>query len=252
LHLVFMDHRGFAKATREVSRADFGLDAILDDVDLLRQHLGLDRVVVIGHSGQGYMALEYAKRYPQHVSHVVIIGTGPSHGASHMDLAERHWREAVCPERKARHAENLSRLQADIEAAPERRFVTFCIRMCARTWFDPHYDAAPLWEGVHVNMEMFDVVFGETFRDIDIRRGLDAFDIPVLLALGRFDYLVAPAFTWDAYRGSFKDLTVRVFDRSGHSPHQEESDLFDGEVLRWLDARQDGAGRHPSLILVAD
>ena len=36
-------------------------------------------------------------------------------------------------------------------------------------------------------------------------------------------------------RSSFADLTLRVFDRSSHTPQLEESDVFDAELLRWLD-----------------
>lgn len=234
LRLIFVDHRGFAKTDKDLQPTDYSLDVVLDDIDLVRRHFGHDKVIVIGHSGHGYMALEYAKRYPQHVSHVVMIGTGPSHSAAHHEASERYWQESVCPERKAKLASDLALLPAEIEAAPEKRFVTFCIRLGAKSWYDHTFDAAPLWEGVHVNMPVFDHLWGETFRDIDIRQGLEQLDAPVFLALGRYDYLVAPYATWDPYRSSFKDLTVRVFERSGHTPQLEESELFDAELLKWL------------------
>jgi pimeloyl-ACP methyl ester carboxylesterase len=236
LKLIFADHRGFARLTDGVPPSDFGLDAVLADMDLVRRHLGFDRIAVVGHSGHGYMALEYAKRYPGHVSHVVMIATGPSHSAAHNAATERYWQESVCPERKARLERDLEGLPAEIEAAPEKRFVAFCVRMGARSWYDHAFDAAPLWQGVHVNMPVFDHLWGEVFRDIDIAQGLDQLDVPVFLALGRHDYLVAPYATWEPYRSRFKDLTVRVFERSGHTPQLEESDLFDAELLRWLAA----------------
>ncbi|WP_243372483.1 alpha/beta hydrolase [Microvirga solisilvae] len=234
LQLIFVDHRGFAKASEELKPADYSLDAVLDDIDLVRRHFGHEKVIVIGHSGHGYMALEYAKRYSSHVSHVVMIATGPSHSAAHHEASERYWNESVCPERKARLASDLALLPGEIEAAPEKRFVTFCIRLGAKSWYDHAYDAAPLWQGVEVNMPVFDHLWGETFRDIDIRQGLDKLDTPVFLALGRYDYLVAPYATWDVYRSSFRDLTVRVLEKSGHTPQLEESDLFDAELLQWL------------------
>ena len=237
LRLVFLDHRGFANVTGDVPISEYAFDVVLADIERARSELGLDRVVIVGHSGHGYMALEYAKRYPQHVSHVVMIATGPSHGAVHVEAAERSWREAVCPERKARLERDMALLPAEIEAAPERRFVTFCVRMGARSWYDHTFDAAPLWEGVHVNMHAFDHLWGEVFRDLDIRQGLHELDVPVFLALGRHDYLVAPYATWDPYRASFRDLTVRVFERSGHTPQFEESALFDAELLEWLSSR---------------
>lgn len=234
LQLVFLDHRGFAKRSGDVPVSEYALDLVLDDIERARRHLGLGKIVIIGHSGHGYMALEYAKRHPQNVSHVVMIATGPSHSPAHMQALERHWQESVCPERKERLARDLARLPAEIEAAPEKRFVTYCVRMGARSWYDHTFDAAPLWEGVHVNMPAFDHLWGEVFRDIDIAGGLDELDVPVLLALGRSDYLVAPYATWDPYRKRFRDLTVRVFEKSGHTPQCEESELFDAEMLRWL------------------
>ncbi|WP_298725803.1 alpha/beta hydrolase [uncultured Ferrovibrio sp.] len=241
LQLAFVDHRGFAPLTEPanepVTAADFAFETVLEDIERLRAHLGLGKIVILGHSGHGYMALEYAKRYPKHVSHVVMIATGPSHNAEHMTMAERHWQEAVCPARKAKLEREMAQLPADLAAAPEKRFIAFCLRMGARSWHDHDFDAAPLWDGVHVNMAGFDHLWGEVFRDIDITRGLEALDIPVLLALGRFDYLVAPYEAWTPYRPLFRDLTVRVFDRSSHTPQLEESEAFDSVLLEWLKSR---------------
>ncbi len=237
LQLIFADHRGFAHASKELQPSDYSFDVVLGDIELVRRHLGHEKVIIIGHSGHGYMALEYAKRFPQHVSHVVMIGTGPSHSTAHQEASERYWQESVCPERKAQLAKDFALLPAEIEAAPERRFVTFCIRLGAKSWYEHAYNAAPLWEGVHVNMPVFDHLWGETFRDLDVRKGLERLDVPVFLGLGRYDYLVAPYATWDAYRDSFKDLTVRVFEKSGHTPQLEEPALFDAELLEWLSSR---------------
>jgi hypothetical protein len=57
----------------------------------------------------------------------------------------------------------------------------------------------------------------------------------------------------ETHRASFRDLTVRVFDRSAHSPHKEESDLFDEVLLGWLAQERSAfsrAERHPSTFLV--
>jgi proline iminopeptidase len=236
LKLAFVDHRGFVP-TEEVPQSEYSLDVILDDIEKVRAHLGFEQVVIVGHSGHGYMALEYAKRYPERVSHVVMIGTGPSHSAADMALAERAWEEAVCPERKAQLERDLQRLPAEIAAAPERRFITFCLRLAAKSWYDPTFDATAQWKDVRVNMPIIDHVWGEVFRDIDVTAGLERLEKPVFLALGRFDFLVAPYWAWDSRRKSFRDLTVRVFDRSSHTPQFEESDLFDAELLRWIASR---------------
>jgi proline iminopeptidase len=239
LKLVFVDHRGFGQVVGDVTRSDYELEQVLDDVERVRQHLGLAQVVIVGHSGHAYLALEYAKRYPQSVTHVVLIAAGPSQSAAYLELAEQNWQEAVCPERKARLDADCRQLGAELAAAPERRFITFCLRLGARSWFDPSFDASPLWEGVTVNMDGIDHLWGEVFRDLDIRDGLAELEAPVYLALGRFDYLVAPYAAWQPYRECFRDLTVRVFDRSSHTPQLEESEQFDRELLEWLGARSE-------------
>lgn len=58
--------------------AQFQLDTLADDIELIRKKLGFDQVIVMGHSGHAYMALEYAKRYPAHVSHLVMLCAGPN------------------------------------------------------------------------------------------------------------------------------------------------------------------------------
>ncbi|MCA1403429.1 hypothetical protein I6F26_02280 [Ensifer sp. IC3342] len=92
----------------------------------------------------------------------------------------------------------------------------------------------PHRSGVTVNNLVFDHLWGEVFRDIDIRQGLDRLKMPIMLALGRFDYLVAPASTWDEYRADVSDLTIRLFERSGHTPQLEESAAFDDALLEFL------------------
>lgn len=234
LRFVFLDHRGFAKPSRPACTGDFGLDRVVDDVELVRSLLGLGKITILGHSGHGYMALEYARRYPQHIGKVVVVGTGPSHAARHMQAAEERWRAEADDDRKQVFEEDMAKLPLDLAAHPEKRFIAYCIRMSARSWFNPRFDATSLWRGVHVNMAAFDHLWGETFRDLDMAALARQVEAPVLLALGRFDYLVAPAENWEEYRDDFRALTLRIFDKSGHTPQLEQAAEFDAAMLEFL------------------
>lgn len=234
LRLAFVDHRGFAPGNTCTDKAAYSLAHLLDDAEQMRQMLGLGRVVVIGHSGHGILALEYAKRFPESVSHVVMLCTAPNFSAAGHAAAERYLADSVCPERKAYLAEQMAKLPAAIAAAPEKAFVTFCLLTGAKSWFDFRFDAAPFWQDVSVNMTMFDHVWGEIFRDIDITNGLDALAVPVFLGLGRYDFLVPPPHCWEPVRERFRDLTVRVFEKSSHGLPYEEPEAFEAELLAWL------------------
>jgi proline iminopeptidase len=234
LKLAFVDHRGFSPPYEAKDTSLFQLDSLVDDIELVRKELGFDKIIVIGHSGHAFMALEYAKKYSVNVSHVVMICAAPNYSHEAHEAAQRYLNDSVCPERKAALAENLARLPQAIEAAPEKAFITYCLLMGPKSWFDYNYDATKLWEGVEVNMAMFDYVWGEVFRDIDITENLDKLQAPVLLALGRYDYLVPPPYMWEPIRDKFSNLTIRIFEKSSHAPQFEEPELFDKELLEWL------------------
>lgn len=228
LRMVFLDHRGFAPSPGPMDSSTFALDILVDDMERARQELGLGRIVVIGHSGHAYMALEYAKKYPGNVSHVVMIGISPDLSAASRQAAERYWQEAATPGRKAILQQNVGRLPDEKLAhlPAGQRFIQNYIRNGARTWYDAEFDATPLWAGVDINMDMFNYVWGRVFRDIDVTKGLETFDRPVFLALGRYDFLIAPPADWDPIKPKFRNLTVHVFERSGHTPQYGRSCPF--------------------------
>src|SRR6266568_8150757 len=76
LHLVYYDHRHNGRSGRPL------LDTVThpqlaDDAEALRQHLGLGKVAVLGHSYGGFIALEYALRHPDSLSHLILLNTAP-------------------------------------------------------------------------------------------------------------------------------------------------------------------------------
>jgi len=120
------------------------------------------------------------------------------------------------------------------EAFPGQNSIRAYVRNGPMQWYDPDFDSTPFWEGVEMNGDMFNYVWGTLLAEIDITQGLDALDRPVFLASGRYDFVVAPPSSWDPVKPHFKDLTVRIFDKSSHHPQYEQSALFDSEVLPWM------------------
>ena len=233
LRLVFMDHRGFGKALAPFMTDSFELDQIIDDIEVLRKKLELDKVILVGHSGQGYMALEYAKKHPDNVSHIVLIAMSPDSSPSSFAAADHYFSESACPERKALLAQNLATLEAEMAANPERAFITRMLKFGPMIWYKYDFDASALWKDVEVIPEMFDYVWGKIFREMDVMAGVEKLKMPVFLGLGRYDYW-KPPHLWEPVRPKFSDMTVRVFEKSGHTPQLEESRAFDRELLSWL------------------
>jgi proline iminopeptidase len=233
--LVFIDHRGFAPCDRPLAPRDADLVTIVADMDALRRHLALGRIDVLGHSGHGYMALEFARRFPASVGKVVLVGTGPSHAPRDMQAAETRWQIGAGPDRKAQLARDLALMERNIAAEPHRRFVWMCLGMAARSWADPGYDASWLWQGVETHMPIFDRLWGESFRDYPTEQALNQIKEPILICMGQQDFLVAPAETWAPHLATAPHARLHLFPHSGHTPQLEEAEAFDATLLAFLD-----------------
>lgn len=92
LRMAFIDHRGFAPSNDCKDIKKYQLDILVDDIELLRKELGFEKFIMIGHSGHAFMALEYAKKYPTNVKHLVMMCTAPDYSDAGRQKAEQYAR----------------------------------------------------------------------------------------------------------------------------------------------------------------
>jgi proline iminopeptidase len=235
LRLAFIDHRCFALPLHPTNDSTIELDAILDDMEYMRQKLNLSQIVVMGHSGHGYMALEYAKKYPEHVSHVVLIGHGRDLSVKGQEMVEQHWQESASSERKAALEENLRSFPKEqmAQLTPSQQFIKKYVLNGPRIWYDYKFDSTPLWKDIEINMPLLNHVWGTIFRDINITQGLEKLQKPIFLAIGHYDFLIDPS-SWDPILKKIPQIDLHIFEQSGHTPQYEEADLFDKKLLEWI------------------
>lgn len=70
LNLIFIDHRGFSGP--ESADAGYSLAEVVEDIEMMRQQLGIESMYVLGHSGHGFMAMAYAEKYGEHVEGIIL------------------------------------------------------------------------------------------------------------------------------------------------------------------------------------
>lgn len=236
LQFVFMDQRAFASSNSKPESKDFTLEKILADIDELRRFLNLDKIIILGHSIHSFFALEYAKKYPTHVSSVILIANSPFAGATLFQEADRYFQESVSPERKNALGYNLSTMDAEIQKNPERAFIIRMIKFAPMIWYDWNYDSSSLWENINLNSTGAEIIWGSMFSEYDITQNLENLHSPIFLALGRYDYW-NPPHLWEKYRTYFPKMRIRIFEKSGHNPQMEEAELFSQELKNFLDQK---------------
>jgi proline iminopeptidase len=76
--LIYYDQRGRGLSAEGVRPEDVTLASDLQDIDAVRRHFQLDAAVLLGHSWGTVLALEYALRHPDRVSHLILMNPGPA------------------------------------------------------------------------------------------------------------------------------------------------------------------------------
>lgn len=234
LKLVFAELRGSRSDIGDVGSAN--LDTIVDDLDRLRSELKLDRIAVLGHSCHGFIALRYASKYPDRISHAILVGSAPAFDGAWFGEVLKYSEMLMSKERKDELARSHERLQpAMSRATPDEAVVLNFIAGGPIQFFDARFDCAHLWKGQTFSADIFQRFWGPggEFSKFDPTAEFPKIKCPVLIASGLFDFGCPPT-TWHGIKERLAKHEYRVFERSGHHPQMEEQQLFDETVVEWL------------------
>ena len=91
----------------------------------MRVSLGADKIILIGHSIHAFMVMEYARAFPDRVSHLVLIASSPITGLEIYKEADRYFEESVCPERKAALQITMQRFSESSDQSFVARLLSF-------------------------------------------------------------------------------------------------------------------------------
>ncbi len=76
--LVFIDSRGCGQSKKTKS-SEYTLENNVEDVEALRNYLGLKKICILGTSYGGMVAQAYAIRYAKHLEKLILVATAPSY-----------------------------------------------------------------------------------------------------------------------------------------------------------------------------
>jgi proline iminopeptidase len=237
LQMVFVDLRHFGLRDPALSPERVSRETYYDDIEQIRQTLGLGDVMVLGHSLCGPIALEYARRHPLTTRGVVAVAGHPARGSEEASAAIAHlWDVDASAERKSIYARRQAELTPEVKASlsPADLFVRDYVASGAKSWYDADYDCTWLWDQVVPDMPMVNRLYGELFKPYDLADGAEAIGVPALVVHGRYDYLV-PYTLWERRLDCLRQHTYVLLEQSAHFPSLEQPELFDETFLGWLD-----------------
>ena len=238
LKMYFVDLKWFAKGYKKENLDTVTIASIVQDVEQIRQELGLEKPLIMGHSIHGTIAMEYVKAFGNSVKGLVVIGSPAAWGNDVYNKKAADLWEIASVERKKLQEENwgkvseIDRLKGKEEAAARYN------NMSPQYWYNPTYNANWLWEDMTVHSEVTTHLFTKVFHDYNMFVPAVNVDIPVFVGLGKYDYVI-PFTLWEKSYENIPDFTLTYFEKSGHTPQLEEPQLFNKALLKWLHTKID-------------
>jgi proline iminopeptidase len=214
---VFYDHRCNGRSSGPME--SFTWDNLTADPEALREHLGFDRWAVLGHSFGGHVALEYALRYPDRVSRLILLDTA-AEGWWAREHAPALLASRGCPERKVelvrrwfhgdfqrwQYLPIYLRISDIYDAHPS---LTLLGRQLRHGWRSRMRPRALIASGRHL-------LDGWSVLD-----RLEQIDIPTLVLAGRDDVLFPPECQQQLV-DAIPAARLVLIDDAGHNPQIEQ------------------------------
>lgn len=240
--LYFVDlwerHGAPAAVADEENYDDLDWNTVVDEIEEAKTGLGLEKVVLMGHSAAGAIPIEYARKYPDHCLLAVPVAFSPL------------WTEELQTSRNdfiSLHASGKRQtLMADLDTEyrarlpfmdPETAFVEKFKTDRPVYWKD--YETAEaqisyMWQDYHPNVTKAITYFTRILSGYNFfAQPLE--NVPVLWCLGLYDYSVPVTLLTDRLneltkQGKLTNVGYYLFT-AGHYPMTEVSEEF-AQVLQ--------------------
>ena len=244
---VLFDQRGSGRSRPRASEqgADLSTNTtwhLVGDMERLREHLDIDRWVVVGGSWGVTLALAYAQRHPDRVISMVLaaVTSGARRETDWItrDMGRvfpREWDRFAANVPEAERAGDLAAAYARLLASPDdearqRAAYEWCV------WEDTHMSLAPGWEPF---LQRADADFRLTFArlvthywsngcfldDAPIAAAMDRLaDIPAVLIHGRYDVSGPLDTAWHLHK-AWRASRLVVLEDTGHGGPRMGSEI---------------------------
>jgi pimeloyl-ACP methyl ester carboxylesterase len=230
--LILLDLRGTGDSATPADPASYRCDRLVDDVEMFRDHLGLDRMDVLAHSAGASLAILYAAAHPDRVRRLALITGNPS-ALGLRATPEERLAAARLREGEPWFAGAFPALEAWLTGSGE--FDEVFMPFFHGRWDDAARAHVAATEE-QTNFDAGDRYFAEgAFTPDATRAALRALAAPVLLYAGELDGGPSPDLARRAAE-AFPDAEVAVQPGAGHYPWLDDPEWFVRRTVAFLDA----------------
>jgi proline iminopeptidase len=233
LRVVMFNPRGVGHSWAPRKASAYTIPQMAEDVEAIRRALKIRELHLLGFSAGGFVALEYAHRYPDKLTSLLLCDTAGS--AEEIVQSNRTVLAAASPKQRAR-LRALSRAKA-FDTAEYKQLAEEIFRpFQTRFWEGVHPD----WKATRASLPVYRAMMSPrgdefavdgTIARWDGRKYYSRIELPTLVLVGKYDFFLNPSIEMDQ---RIEPAHLRVLPRSSHMAIWEQPKEFLGAVREFL------------------
>ncbi len=235
--LIFIDERGSGRSQKLEDASGYTVENMVEDVEAVRQALGLGKISLLGHSYGGCLAQAYAFKYQRNLSHLILGSTFSSTKAINEVFV--HMKEKMPAELRDR----ISKMEAaglyghGNEYEQHRYTNEYMIAAWGEGYFpylyqnrpDPNYD--PVANG-NTAWDLYREMWGShgefiidgNLKSVEYTDQLATIKVPTLVLVGDHDES-DPAMS-QVMHEKIAGSRLVIFPKAGHMTFVDQPDMF--------------------------
>ena len=243
---VLLHQRGAGRSRNiPINETTINIKSYLQDIELLRKKRNDKKIILLGISWGGLLAMNYTVLYPQYVSNLVLIGSAPPSyklwdvlfdnqytRRSTAELDSMNALRNIFSVKTDRELDSLKRINpSNEEVIAFRKFIAIHVRAM-------HYEHMKLSDNfddffTNFNFQPIPFIDKEVMKTKwDITAELKKLNVPALIIYGRQDDQGESTFYLQ--KECFKNSKIHVIERSGHLIWEDQPDEFYKAILYYL------------------
>jgi proline iminopeptidase len=236
--LVFIDERGSGKSSKFEDPSEYTVANMVEDIETVRQALGLGKISLLGHSFGGVLVEAYAFKYQKNLSHLILGSTFAS---------TRELNDALASMKAAMNANDRDRVNA-LESAglfnkgenwEHGRYSEEYAKLAwGKGYFpyvyynhpDPNYD--PLSSNTSTAWDVYREMWGSdgefivdgNLKEVEYVSRLSEIKVPTLIIVGEHDES-DPKMSKEMHE-KISGSQLVILPKSGHMTFVDQPELF--------------------------
>jgi len=230
--LIFYDQRASGRSSIEIDTASMSLEGFVEDIELLRKALKLDKVNLLAHSWGGLIAMKYAIKYDEHLDRLMLSNSiAPSVGDWQAENAVVAQKIDPTIQKKLNNivSSGLLRTEDPREYISQMMMLSYHVQM---------YDTANLKDlklyipkDYMLRNQVFGLLGGD-MSSFDLYADLAKVSSPTLVIYGEAEGAVD--LHAEKMASAFQNGKLSVIEKSGHFPFVESNKDFLKELKAFL------------------